>query len=123
MGIKLNTVSGMYAKRVMPLIALLYSLFEREEHVIRNALKDIVHLIHYGKVRNVYLYDATGRIEVSNSLLNDVVALELICSEDKTVVCDSTVILRFPDIGTVLKNESYLAKDIDAFNEKYADYL
>jgi len=51
MGIKLNTVSGMYAKLVMPLIALLYSLFEREERVIRNALKDIVHLVHYGKVK------------------------------------------------------------------------
>ena len=123
MSIKLTTVAGTYAKRTLPLIGWIYFLFHSNESSIRDALKTVVHNVHYNKVKTVYLYDAVNRIEVEHKFNDECVAIELNCFEDKTVQCDECITLRFPSIEHVLYCESFLAKDIKAFKEKYSDYL
>ena len=72
MSIKLNTVAGTYAKCTLPLIGWIYSLFHSDEKSIREALKTVVHNVHYNKVKTVYLYDAVNRIEVEHKFNGNV---------------------------------------------------
>ena len=46
MSIKLNTVAGTYAKRILPLIGWIYSLFQSDEESIRDALRTVVYKVH-----------------------------------------------------------------------------
>lgn len=123
MSIKLNTVAGTYAKRTLPLIGWIYTLFGVSEESIRDALKSVVHLVHYEKAKTVYLYNALESIEVEREFDRECVAIKLDCFEDKTVQCNECIALMFPSIKEVLDNEAYLSKDEKAFREKYADYL
>ena len=123
MSIKLTTVACTYAKRTLPLIGWIYSLFHSDESSIRDALKTVVHNVHYNKVKNIYLYNSVNRIEVEHKFNDECIAIELHCFEDKTVQRDEYITLRFPSIKHVLECESYTAKDEKAFKEKYANYL
>ena len=123
MSIKLTTVAGTYAKRTLPLIGWIYSLFHSDELSIRNALKTVVHSVHYNKTSTVYLYDSVNRIEVKHKFNDECVAIELHCFEDKIVQCDEYITLRFPSIKHVLECEFYTAKDAKVFKEKYTDYM
>lgn len=123
MSIKLNTVAGTYAKYTLPLIGWIYYLFNCNETQIRDALKTVVHKVHYEKAKTIYLYEALKKIEVDCKFNSECVAIELHCFEEKTVQCDEYITLRFPSIEHVLECESYTAKDRKAFKEKYADYL
>ena len=123
MSIKLNTVAGTYAKRTLPLIGWIYSLFNSDETQIRDALKTVVHKVHYEKAKTLCLYRALEKIEVDRKFNRECVAIELYCFEEKTVQCDEYITLRFPSIEHVIECESYNSKDGKAFREKYADYL
>lgn len=123
MSIKLNTVTGTYAKRTMPLIGWIYSLFNTDERSIRDSLKTVVHNVHYGKAKILYLYDAFNKIEVKKNFTGECVAIELNCFEDKTVQCEDYITLRFPSIEHVLESELFESKDPESFKKKYADYL
>ena len=123
MSIKLNTVAGTYAKRTLPLIAWIYSLFQSDVEMIRDALRTVVYKAHYEKAKTLYLYEALEKIKVDRKFTNDCVAIELHCFEEKTVQCDEYITLRFPDIKHVLEMESYNVKDLNTFKEKYIDYL
>ena len=123
MSIKLNTVAGTYAKRTLPLIGWIYSLFQFDEETIRDALNTVVYKVHYEKAKTLYLYEALEKIKVDRKFTNDCVAIGLHCFEEKTVQCDEYITLRFPSIEHVLECESYTAKDVKAFKEKYIDYL
>lgn len=123
MSIKLNTVAGTYAKRTLPLIGMIYSLFQTNETSIRNALKCVVHFVHYRKAKTLYLYDALERITVDHKFNGKSVAIKLSCFEDKTVQCDEYITLMFPSIDTVLEYELIVSKDQSVFREKYSDYL
>ena len=123
MSIKLNTVAGTYAKRTLPLIGWIYSLFDSDEEQIRDALRTVVYKAHYEKAKTLYLYEALEKIKVDRKFYRDCVAIELCCFEEKTVQCDEYITLRFPDIKHVLECESYTVKDEKDFREKYATYL
>lgn len=123
MSIKLNTVAGTYAKRTLPLIGWIYSLFNSDETQIRDALKTVVHKVHYEKAKTLYLHRALEKIEVDCKFNRECVVIELYCFEEKTVQCDEYITLRFPSIEHVLECEAYNSKDEKAFREKYADYL
>lgn len=111
MSIKLNTVAGTYAKRTLPLIGWIYSLFQFDEETIRDALRTVVYKAHYEKAKTLYLYEALEKIKVYRKFTNDCVAIELHCFEEKTVQCDEYITLRFPDIEHVLECEAYNSKD------------
>ena len=123
MSIKLNAVAGTYAKRTLPLVGWIYSLFNSDEIQIRDTLKTVVHKVHYEKAKTLYLYRALEKIEVDSKFNRECVAIELHCFEEKTVQCDEYITLRFPGIEYVLECEAYNSKDEKAFREKYADYL
>ncbi len=123
MSIKLNTVAGTYAKRILPLIGWIYSLFDSDEEQIRDALRTVVYKTHYEKAKTLYLYEALEKIKVDRKFYRDCVAIELHCFEEKTVQCDEYITLRFPDIKHVLECEAYTVNDEKEFREKYTDYL
>lgn len=105
------------------MIGWIYSLFQFDEETIRDELKTIVYKVHYEKAKTLYLYEALEKIKVDRKFYRSCVAIELHCFEDKTVQCDEYIMLRFPDIKHVLEIESYTTKDLNAFKEKYIDYL
>lgn len=123
MSIKLNTIAGTYAKRILPLVGWVYALFNSDEEQIRDTLRTVVHKVHYEKAKTLYLYEALEKIKVDRKFYRECVAIELHCFEDKTVQCDEYITLRFPDIKHVLEIESYTVKDLNSFKEKYMDYL
>lgn len=124
MSIKLTTVVGTQAKRILPFIATIWNFFDSSnEAQIREALSKVSILARRGKLKTVYLFETIAGVTVSGEFDGLSTAIELNVGCDKIVQCDEYITLHFPSIEQVLLYEKLANEDRELYLTNHSEFL
>ncbi len=124
MSIKLTTVAGTQAKRIIPFIATIWNFFDSSNEVqIREALLKVSLLARRGKLKTIYMFETIAGVTVNREFDGLSTAIELNVKCDKTVQCDECITLHFPSIEQVLLYEKLANEDRELYTNNHSEFL
>lgn len=102
---KLTNSTGTHTKNIKPFIKLFWDYFDNYETNARDVLRKAAALVRYFNSKKIYFTLCDG-VVVDTRPIDDACNIVLdTYIENKTVCCNDTITLLFPNIEEVLKHE------------------